>query len=136
MTVVSISLTPELLEQLDQFVSRSGYSSRSEAIRLAVRDALAQFALQRLDRGQVMATVTVVSEREHRDINGKLMELRHSYDENIFGNMHLHIGDGLCVDIFIVQGESNVVLEFITEVRAVRGVREVKYTMTPIEKHV
>ena len=136
MTVVSISLTPELLERLDEFVEKSGYSSRSEAIRLAVRDTLSQFALQRLERGRVMATVTVISERERRDINARLMELRHGFDENIFGNMHLHIGGGYCVEIFLVQGDPVAVLNFISRVRAVRGIREVKYAMTPIEESV
>ena len=136
MTVVSVSLTPELLGQLDEFVEKSGYSSRSEAIRLSVRDALSQFALQRLERDRVMATVTVISEKERRDISTRLMEMRHGFDESIFGNMHLHIGGGYCVDIFIVQGEPTVVLDFISKVRAVRGIREAKYTMTPIEESV
>jgi len=131
-----VSLTPELLEQLDEFVEKSGYSSRSEAIRLAVRDALSQFALQRLERGRVMATVTVISEKERRDINTRMMELRHGFDENIFGNMHLHMGVGYCVEIFLVQGDSEEVLDFISKVRAVRGIREAKYTLTPIERSV
>jgi len=135
MTVVSISLSPELLEQLDEFVERSGYSSRSEAIRLSIREALSQFALRRLVRGRVLATVTVISEKERRDINSRLMELRHGFDENIFGNMHLHIDGGYCVEIFLVQGDSEEALEFISRVRALRGVREVKYTMTPIEEN-
>lgn len=134
LTVISVSLTPELLQRLDEFVERSGYSSRSEAIRLAVRDVLSQFALQRLERGQVVATVTVISERERQDINSHLMGLRHEFEESVFSNMHLHIGSGHCVEIFVVRGESEVVLDFVSRVRTVRGVREVKYTMTPIEK--
>jgi CopG family nickel-responsive transcriptional regulator len=132
MTVVSISLSPDLLDQLDEFVERSGYSSRSEAIRLAVRDVLSQFSLERLERGRVMATVTVVSEKERRDVNERLMELRHGFDESIFGNMHLHIDGGYCVEIFLVQGDTKDVLGFIYRVRAIRGIREAKYTMTPV----
>lgn len=134
MTVISISLTPDLLTRLDEFVERSGYSSRSEAIRLAVRDVLSQFALRRLERGEVVATVTVISDRERHDINSRLMSLRHEFDESIFSNMHLHVGHGYCVEIYVVQGRSEVVLDFISRVRAVRGVREVKYTMTPVER--
>lgn len=133
MTVISVSLTSDLLERLDSFVEESGYSSRSEAIRLAVRDTLSQFALQRLERGQVVATVTVISDRERNDINSRLMELRHVFEESVFSNMHLHIGGGQCVDIFVVQGLSEVVLDFTSRVRAVRGIREVKFTMTPVE---
>jgi len=132
MTVVSISLSPDLLDQLDEFVGRSGYSSRSEAIRLAVRDVLSQFSLERLEQGRVMATVTVVSEKERRDVNERLIELRHDFDEYIFGNMHLHINGGYCVEIFLVQGDTKDVLGFIYRVRAIRGIREAKYTMTPV----
>lgn len=133
MTVVSISLTTELLEKLDEFVERSNYSSRSEAIRVAVRDILSQFAMHDVELGRVMATVTVIYETEQSDISVRLTEFRHAFEENIFGNMHLHIGGGFCVEIFILQGDRESVLRFVTRVRAVRGIREVKYTLTPIE---
>jgi CopG family nickel-responsive transcriptional regulator len=135
MTVISISLTSDLLQRLDEFVERSGYSSRSEAIRLAVRDVLSQFALQRIERGRVVATVTVISDRDKHDITSRLMSLRHEFDASIFSNMHLHVGSGHCVEVFVVRGSSEVVLDFISRVRAVRDIREVKYTMTPIERN-
>lgn len=134
MTVISVSLTPELLTKLDKYVEKSGYSSRSEAIRIAVREALSQFTLQRLERGQVVATVTVISDRERHDLNSNLMDLRHEFDESIFGNMHLHVGKGYCVEIFIIRDETERVLDFISRVRAKRGIREVKYAMTPVEE--
>lgn len=134
MTVISVSLTPELLTKLDKYVEKSGYSSRSEAIRISVREALSQFTLQRLERGQVVATVTVISDRERHDLNSNLMDLRHEFDESIFGNMHLHVGKGYCVEIFIIRDETERVLDFISRVRAKRGIREVKYAMTPVEE--
>lgn len=134
MTVISLSLTPELLSKLDDFVRESGYSSRSEAIRIAVREALSEFTLQRLKREQVVATITVISDRERHDLNSRLMDLRHEFDESIFGNMHLHIGKGYCVEIFILREEPEGVLDFVSRVSAFRGIREVKYAMTPIEE--
>ena len=134
MTVISVSLSPELLSRLDLFVNSSGYSSRSEAIRMAVRDTLSQFALVRLERGQVVSTVTVISEREQHALNTRLMDLRHEYDDSIFGNMHIHVGKGYCVEIFMVRDEYEKVLEFISRVRVLRGIREVKYTLTPIDE--
>jgi CopG family nickel-responsive transcriptional regulator len=134
LTVISLSLTPELLSKLDDFVRESGYSSRSEAIRIAVREALSEFTLQRLKREQVVATITVISDRERHDLNSRLMDLRHEFDESIFGNMHLHIGKGYCVETFILREEPERVLDFVSRVRAFRGIREVKYAMTPIEE--
>lgn len=134
MTVISLSLTPELLSKLDDFVRESGYSSRSEAIRIAVREALSEFTLQRLKREQVVATITAISDRERRDLNSRLMDLRHEFDDSIFGNMHLHIGKDYCVEIFILREEPERVLDFVSRVRAFRDIREVKYAMTPIEE--
>ena len=134
LTVISISLTPDLLKRLDKFVQSSGYSSRSEAVRLAVRETLSTYALEKLERGQVASTVTVISEREQHYLNSYLMDLRHEYDESIFGNMHLHVGKNYCIEIFMVRDEANLVLEFVNRVRALRGIREVNYTMTPINE--
>lgn len=122
------------MTKLDKYVEKSGYSSRSEAIRIAVREALSQFTLQRLERGQVVATVTVISDRKRHEQNSSLMDLRHEFDESIFGNMHLHVGKGYCVEIFIIREETEKVLDFVSRVRAIRGIREVKYAMTPVEE--
>ena len=134
LTVISVSLSHDLLVRLDLFVKNTGYSSRSEAIRMAVRDTLSKFALVRLERGQVVSTVTVISEREQHALNSHLMDLRHEYEGSIFGNMHLHVGKGYCVEIFMVRDYYEKVRDFVSRVQALRGIREVKYTMTPIEE--
>jgi CopG family nickel-responsive transcriptional regulator len=132
MTVISVSLTPELLERLDGFVERLGFSSRSEALRLAVRDSLSQFSLQSMQRGQVMSTVTIISETESASSHLGILDLRNGFDDIIFGNMHLHIGEGLCIEIFLVKGGSEKVMSFVARSKAVKGVREVNYTLTPL----
>jgi len=132
MTVISVSLTPELLERLDTFVEKSGFSSRSEALRLAVRDSLSQFSLQSRLRGQVMSTVTIISETESASSHLGILDLRNGFDNIIFGNMHLHIEEGLCIEIFLVKGDSEIVMNFVTRSKTVKGVREVNYTLTPL----
>ena len=133
MTVISVSLTPELLERLDTFVEKLGFSSRSEALRLAVRDSLSQFSLQSRQRGQVMSTVTIISETESASSHLGILDLRNGFDNIIFGNMHLHIEEGLCIEIFLVKGDSEIVMNFVARSKTVKGVREVNYTLTPLE---
>jgi CopG family nickel-responsive transcriptional regulator len=133
MTVISVSLTPELLERLDDFVEKSGFSSRSEALRLAVRDSLSQSSLQSRQRGRVMSTVTIISETESASSHLGILDLRNGFDDIIFGNMHLHIEEGLCIEIFLVKGGSEIVMNFVTRSKTVKGVREVNYTLTPLE---
>ena len=133
MTVISVSLTPELLERLDGFVEKMGFSSRSEALRLAVRDSLSQFSLQSMQRGQIMSTVTIISETESASSHLGIMDLRNGFDDIIFGNMHLHIEEGLCIEIFLVKGGSETVMSFVARSKTVKGVQEVNYTLTPLE---
>ena len=134
LTVISVSLSSELLARLDLFVANSGYSSRSEAIRMAVRDTLSKFALVKMKRGQIVSTITVIFDRKQHALNSTLMDLRHEYEDSIFGNMHLHVGTGYCVEIFMVRNEYEKVLDFISRVKVLRGIREVEYTVTPIDK--
>jgi metal-responsive CopG/Arc/MetJ family transcriptional regulator len=51
MPVVSMSLTNDLLRKLDALIADKSYSSRSEAIRDAIRASLSEYELSRLDRG-------------------------------------------------------------------------------------
>jgi CopG family nickel-responsive transcriptional regulator len=132
MTVISLSLTNGLLERLDEFVKTSGYSSRSEALRLAIRDSLNQYSLQRMEKGIVMSTVTIISESHQATTHVGLMNLRNDFDELIFGNMHFHIEGGYCIEIFLVKGESDEVMNFISKSKTIRGVMEVNHTLTPI----
>jgi len=132
MTVISVSLTSDLLTRLDDFVESSGYSSRSEALRLAIRDILNQNSLRRMEKGIVMSTVTIISESHQATTHVGLMTLRNDFDELIFGNMHLHIEGGYCIEIFLVKGESKPIMDFISKSKAIRGVMEVNHTLTPV----
>ena len=132
MTVISVSLTNELLDRLDQFVEESGYSSRSEALRLAIRDVLNEYKLSRMQRGELLSTVTIISASDETSTHLGLIDLRNGFDELIFGNMHLHIEGGYCIEIFLVKGPSDKILDFVSKSKTIRGVIEVNHTLTPM----
>ncbi|MCW3987492.1 MAG: CopG family ribbon-helix-helix protein, partial [Candidatus Bathyarchaeota archaeon] len=91
MPIVSMSLTNDLLRKLDALIADRSYSSRSEAIRDAIRASLSEYELSRLDRGMVAATITIISEYVRRDVDERLMRLRHEYNDLVTGNMHIHL---------------------------------------------
>ncbi|MEE9509299.1 MAG: nickel-responsive transcriptional regulator NikR [Candidatus Bathyarchaeia archaeon] len=132
MPIVSMSLTNDLLRKLDALIADRSYSSRSEAIRDAIRASLSEYELSRLDRGMVAATITIISEYVRRDVDERLMRLRHEYNDLVTGNMHIHLGRNYCLEVFIVQGAVEAVLNFVGRVRAIRGIQQVKYTVVPI----
>jgi CopG family nickel-responsive transcriptional regulator len=132
--VVSISLTSNLLKRLDELIQNGRYSSRSEVIRDAIRDLLSQFELSRFEKGNVTATITVVSEHKRHDVDERLMRLRHEHDEIVSANMHIHLGETYCLEVFITEGEVEKVVNFISKIRAMRGIQQVKYTVVPLIK--
>lgn len=132
MPIVSMSLTNDLLRKLDALIADRSYSSRSEAIRDAIRASLSEYELSRLDWGMVAATITIISEYVRRDVDERLMRLRHEYNDLVTGNMHIHLGRNYCLEVFIVQGAVEAVLNFVGRVRAIRGIQQVKYTVVPI----
>ncbi|MCK4952415.1 nickel-responsive transcriptional regulator NikR [Candidatus Bathyarchaeota archaeon] len=119
------------MRKLDVLIKDKSYSSRSEAIRNAIRNSLSEYELNRLEKGRVAATITIISEYVRRDIDERLMRLRHEYNELVTGNMHLHLGIDYCLEVFIAQGDVEDVLNFIGRVRAIRGIQQVKYTLVP-----
>lgn len=132
MPIISISLTSNLLRKLGAFMKTRGYSSRSEAIRDAIRDLLSEFELSQFETGKVTATITVISEHERHDVDERLMRLRHEHDEIVSSNMHIHLGKRYCLEVFITEGETEEVLNFISRIRAMRGIQQVKYTIMPL----
>ncbi|MFQ6116160.1 MAG: nickel-responsive transcriptional regulator NikR [bacterium] len=136
MPIVSISLTFELLRKLDSFMRERGYSSRSEAVRDAIRGSLSEYELSKFEGGRITATITVISEHERHDVDQRLMQLRHEHNEIVSGNVHIHLGKTYCLEIFITEGDAKEVLNFIGRIRAMRGIQQVKYTMVPITNRV
>ena len=134
MTVISVSLTNDLLDRLDQFVEESGYSSRSEALRLAVRDVLNEYNLTKIQRGELLSTVTIISQTEEVGAHLGLIDLRNGFDNLIFGNMHMHIEGGYCIEIFLVKGPSDKIMNFVNKSKAIRGVIDVTHTVTPVSE--
>ncbi len=130
--IVSISLTSNLLGKLDDFMRKRGYSSRSEAVRDAIRGTLSEYDLQRFEKGEITATITVISKHERHDVDERLMRLRHQHDDIVSGNLHIHLGQEYCLEIFITEGEAEKVLDFIGRIRAMRGIQQVKFTMVPL----
>jgi metal-responsive CopG/Arc/MetJ family transcriptional regulator len=86
-----------------------------------------------MKKGIIMSTVTIVSESQETSSHLGLIDLRNGYDDIIFGNMHLHIEGGFCIEIFLVKGDLDIVMEFVYKSKALRGVMEVQYTITPTE---
>jgi CopG family nickel-responsive transcriptional regulator len=132
MSITSISLTSNLLHKLDEIRDEKGYSSRSEVIRDAIRTYLSEYEISKLEIGNLTATVTAIYlKKDPHHLDDILLHLRHEYDDIVEGNLHIHIGQDSCAEIYVAQGDAERVSNFIGRIRAIRGMEQVKYSVVP-----
>lgn len=132
MVIISLSIDGKLLEKLDDLIEKEGYSSRSEAVRAAIKELLAEYRLKRIEEEEVLATVTAISQYDRRDVERKFTEIRHRFDDIIVGDMHLHVGKRYCVDIFLIEGPGLKVSGFVKEIRSIKGIEHLRFSIVPV----
>ena len=126
MTVISITLPGELLTKFDEFMKTRGYYSRSEAFRDAIRNLIVESDIAKTETDEVAATIMITCDYARRDVDLRMTEVRHEFDDVVVENVHRHIDDKYCLEIFIAQGKNKRILDLIGRVRGMRGIQQVK----------
>ena len=126
MTVVSITLPNELLRKFDAFIENRGYYSRSEAFRDAIRNLISESELAKLESGNAAATIMITCDYARKDVDLKMTEVRHEFDDIVIENVHRHIGEKYCLEIFIAEGNNDRILNLINRLRGMHGIQQVK----------
>ena len=134
MTVVSVSMPDELLERIDAFADEHGYTGRSEVVREAARNLLGEFEDKQLEDRDLMAVVTVLFDFQSTDVEQRMMHLRHDYDELVASNVHNHVGDHYCMDLFILEGSMADISTFVGKIRATQDTLSIDYSVMPVDR--
>jgi len=106
MPIVSISLTDEILKDLQQLKSSMGFSGKSDAIRACIRSFVAEEKQKNVLSGVIHAILLVVHNDEYDDqVNG----IKHSFEDLITTHMHSKIEGEKCMELFMLKGDANSV---------------------------
>jgi CopG family nickel-responsive transcriptional regulator len=133
MAVVSISMPDSLLERLDRFAEEHGFSGRSEVLREASRTLMDEFDDPRLEDRALMATVTVRFDYQTAGVEEALIDLRHEYEELVASNLHSHVGDHNCMELFVLEGDLEAISEFVGRIRATQDTVLMDYSVVPVD---
>jgi CopG family nickel-responsive transcriptional regulator len=134
MTVVSVSMPESLLDRLDQFAAEHGYTGRSEVVREASRNLLSEFEDAALEDRDLMAVVTVMFDYETTDVEGRMIDLRHEYDDLVSSNIHSHVGNHYCMELFVLEGNLEDISAFVGRIRATQDTLSVDYSVVPMDE--
>jgi len=132
LTVVSVTLPSELLKKFDEFIKTRGYYSRSEAFRDAIRSLMAESEIAKIEAGNVATTIMITCDYARKDVDLKVGEVRHEFDDVVVENVHRHIGEKYCLEVFIAEGNHQRILDLIGRIRGMRGILQVKALFMPL----
>lgn len=103
MTIVSISLNDEILNEMDRLQKLLGFSGRSEIVRAGIRSMLYQERSRQDLAGNIHAILLVIHNESSDDEIGNI---RHAYDELIATHLHSKIDRDRCLEIFLLRGDA------------------------------
>ncbi len=109
MTIISMSIPQELLEQMDTLQEDIGFSGRSELIRTAVTMLANDTKEKSKLSGVVDGVVIVIHPERYTD---DLSELPHTFQHIIKTQIHNHLKNHKCLEIFIVHGTAEAIKRF------------------------
>ena len=123
MPIVSISLTEEILKEIDFLQKNLGFSGRSDAIRAGIRSFVSEEKQKENLSGNVNAILLVVHNDEYdNQVNG----IKHSYEDLITTHLHSKIEGDKCMELFMLKGEADSVSDITKDFQINKKIDTVK----------
>jgi CopG family transcriptional regulator, nickel-responsive regulator len=129
LTRIGVALDSDLLERFDDFISRLGYTNRSEAFRDLIRDRLVAERTA-TPNATVVGTVTLIYDHRSHGVTERLTELQHAHHKLVVSTSHAHLDHDSCLEVLIVQGRSGQIEEFAGRLIGLKGVQHGRLVMT------
>jgi CopG family transcriptional regulator, nickel-responsive regulator len=126
---IGVAIDSDLLSRFDRFITKQGYTNRSEAFRDLIRDRLVN-AVVESPATFVVGTVTLIYDRHSRLLPEKLMNLQHTNHDLIISTTHAHLDHDTCLEVVVVKGESRRVRKLADLLIGVKGVQHGRLVMT------
>jgi len=133
-TRFSISLPPDLLDEVDALVAGRRLPSRSQAIAEMIRNGLIEHATA-LQAGpaQVFAgTITLVYGNRREAIRNQLARIQAKYLKEVISSQHVFLEDDHSLEVLLVQGPGDRLNRLADALRGVKNVKQVRTALTKI----
>ena len=131
---VTLTLDDDLVTEIDQFMTRRGYQSRSEAVRDIVRAGLERSEEDK-DAGTAscVAALVYVYERDVRELAKRLAEVRADHHDLMVATTSVDLDHRSCLEVALMRGPTEAIRHVGTHISAERGVRHGKLVVVPVD---
>lgn len=128
----TVSMEEKLLDDFDTYIRQRKYVNRSEAIRDLIRSTFIETEWQ-ADK-QVMGVISMVYDHHQHKLQEKVTEIQHDYHHQVVSTTHVHMDHHNCLEVIIVKGTADSVVDLTDRLRSMRGVRNCKLAMSTTGK--
>ena len=123
MTIVSISVNDRLLKEITSLQESLGFSGRSELVRAGLRMLVNDHREKSKLKGNIDAVIIVIHDDKE---SSEISALRHRYEEVIKTQVHNHLKNEKCIEIFMVSGAAEKIRALVDEFQTRKHVDFVK----------
>ncbi len=129
---LTISLDDSMAAEIDAFMMAKGYSSRSEAMRDLVRDALVRSSAVGVTTANCVAAVSYVYDYDGRDLALRLERAQHEHHDITISSMRTRLDHRHCMEVTLFRGATARVQQLAESMIAEKGVRFGQINLVPI----
>jgi len=129
---ITITIDDDLLQAVDNLMTRRGYTSRSEAFRDIVRNMADQQSAGD-PKAACIATLSYVYDHATRDLAGRLTHAHHDHHDLSVASLHVHLDHEACLEVAVLRGPSGSVTTFADALATQRGVRHAHLQLIPVQ---
>lgn len=129
MPIVSLNIPDTLMQDLELMTDVVGYSSRSEAIRDAIRTYISEQRMYRTVKEDVFnAMIFLYKDGENE--RKSLERLKSKFARLIEGEINFTISKERKVSVLLTKGRSDEIRLLTSRIRGIRGMEQTRYIMT------
>ena len=125
-----VSIEQDLLENFDRLINERGYSTRSEALRDLIREALIQQKIETETNVQALGSLTLVYDHHARNLVNEMGEIQHDFHRTILSVMHLHVSHDDCMEIIALRGIVSEIAALANRLLSLKGIKNGKLFLT------
>lgn len=123
MVIVSISLNEKILEEIDRIQKELGFSGRSEVIRTGARMLISENKEKEGLTGKINSTLLLIHNQDAEDV---VTEIKHRFEDITKTQIHSHLRENKCLEIFVLDGDSERIKEMVRLFQTSRKIEYVK----------
>ena len=131
---VTLTLDDDLVAEIDAFMEKRGYQSRSEAFRDIVRAGFQQMDTEgEADDKSCVAALVYVYDRDVRDLAKRLAEVRAEHHDLMVATTSVDLDHKSCLEVALMRGQTHAVKHLGDHIVTERGVRHGRLVLVPVD---